>query len=115
MRLRPGSILLSCMFLVPLTTVSHATSDRSVRSLIAEYCIECHRVPGFVEEAPAPQLNAPDFQTIADAPETYTTSRLAAFLRQPHFPMRQLILSESDIQRVIAFIEALRSGPASAR
>lgn len=96
-------------------SASQATEPRSVKGLISEHCIECHRVPGFAEEAPTPDINAPDFQTIADNPKIYTTERLVAFLRRPHFPMRQLILSESDIRRLVAFIEGLTNGPSSAQ
>ena len=88
--------------------IAKAASPQTARSIIAEHCIECHRVPGFAEEARNPEIKAPDFQAIADDRKTYTTQRLHTFLRLPHFPMRQLILSESDIQNLIAFIEGLR-------
>ena len=87
-----------------------ASDQKSARSIIAEHCIECHRVPGFAEEARNPHIKAPDFQAIADDRKTYTTKRLHAFLRQPHFPMRALILSESDIQKLINYIRGLRTG-----
>lgn len=87
-----------------------AAPSGEVRGLIADHCIECHRVPGFAEEARNPALTAPDFQTIADDRKTYTTQRLEDFLSRPHFPMRQFILSERDIQNLILFIEGLRSG-----
>lgn len=94
---------------------SQAGEPRSVKGLISEHCIECHRVPGFAVEAPTPEIGATDFQSIADNPKVYTTERLVTFLRQPHFPMRQLILSDSDIRRLVAFIESLKNGPASAQ
>lgn len=94
------------------SVVPQAGDVYTARGIIAEHCIECHRVPGFAEEAPSPDIQATDFQVIADDRDTYTTERLAAFLRQPHFPMREFILSESDIQKLIAFIEGLRVGPA---
>lgn len=107
-------IFLVALFVPPVNPAS-ASESGSVRGLLADHCIDCHRVPGFAEEAAAPQIGAPDFQSIADDPTTYTTERLARFLRQPHFPMRRFVLSERDIQRLVAFIEGLRSGPASAQ
>ncbi len=85
----------------------------SAKGIIAEHCIVCHRVPGFAEEARNPSIVAPDFQTIADNRKTYTSKRLADFLRRPHFPMGRFTLSEGDIQRIIAFIRGLKSGPRS--
>jgi len=94
------------------SAVSPAADAYTARAIIVEHCIECHRVPGFAEEARNPSVAAPDFQAIADDRKTYTTQRLQTFLRRPHFPMREFILSESDIQKLIAFIEGLRAGPA---
>lgn len=94
------------------SAASQAEDAYTAQAIIAEHCIECHRVPGFAEEARSPSVAAPDFQAIANDRKTYTVERLAAFLRRPHFPMREFILSESDIQKLIAFIEGLRAGPA---
>jgi mono/diheme cytochrome c family protein len=91
---------------------AQAAQPYSARSIIAEHCIECHRVPGFIAVARNPEIGAPDFQAIADDRKTYTRERLTTFLRRPHFPMREFILSESDIQKLIAFIESLRAGSA---
>lgn len=97
-------------------TVMLATGGRALaanvgeaKSIIAEHCIECHRVPGFAEGQGSPTVEAPDFQTIANDPKTYTDARLQAFLRNPHFPMRALILSQSDIQNLVGFIRSLRT------
>lgn len=93
------------------SAVTRTADAYTARAIIAEHCIECHRVPGFAEERRHPENIAPDFQTIADNRKTYSTERLTAFLRSPHFPMRKFILSEGDIQKLIAFIEGLRVGP----
>lgn len=93
------------------SAVSEAADAYTARAIITEHCIECHRVPGFAEEARTPAVAAPDFQAIANDRKTYTTQRLRTFLRSPHFPMRQFTLSESDIQKLVAFIEGLRVGP----
>lgn len=102
-------ILTAAMILSGGVASAVAQPPRTARSIIVEHCIECHRVPGFAEEAGNPSVVAPDFQEIADDDETYTTQRLVRFLRQPHFPMRRVWLSESDIQRIIGFIEGLRA------
>ena len=85
-----------------------AAGNGEAKSIIAEHCIECHRVPGFAAGQGSPTIEAPGFQAIADDPKTYSAERLHAFLRKPHFPMRALILSESDIQNLISFIQGLR-------
>lgn len=101
--------LTAAAILVGTHAAAQAAETYTARSIIAEHCIECHRVPGFAEEARNPQIGAPDFQAIADDRKTYTTERLTSFLRRPHFPMREFILSQGDIQKLIAFIEGLRS------
>lgn len=50
----------------------------------------------------------PPFRAIADEPAVYTRARLTSFLRRPHYPMRKFILSPSDIDNLVAFIEGLR-------
>lgn len=105
-------VFLASVILFAGTVVPLAADTYTARSIIAEHCIECHRVPGFAEEVRSPVVAAPDFQSIAIDRKTYTTKRLKAFLRRPHFPMRQFTLSESDIRNLIAFIVGLRAGPA---
>lgn len=109
-RLHTALLVFAVMFAG--NAVSRAADVNTASGIIAEHCIECHRVPGFAEEARSPDMQATDFQTIADGRDTYTTERLVTFLRRPHFPMREFILSESDIQKLVAFIEGLRMGPA---
>lgn len=115
MRINLAIALITGITLGGVATASQAADPRSAKGLISEHCIECHRVPGLAEEAPTAEVRAPDFQSIADNPKVYTTERLVAFLRQPHFPMRRLILSEGDLIRIIAFIESLKNGPSSAQ
>ena len=90
---------------------AQAAQPNTVKSIIAEHCIECHHVPGFIAIERNPEIGALGFQEIADDRKTYTRKRLTTFLRRPHFPMREFILSESDIQRLIAFIEGLSGKP----
>jgi len=84
-----------------------AGAAEAARPIVAEVCSKCHRVPGYDGTA-AEGVSPPDFQAIADDPTTYTTARLTAYLRKPHFPMKSIILSPRDIDNLVAFIEALR-------
>lgn len=111
MRKSLPTTLLSAAVAAALPQLALAQTPPSARSIIAEHCIECHRVPGFALEGHTPAVNAPDFQAIADDRKTYTSERLVAFLRKPHFPMRRVTLSEGDILRLVAFIEGLRRTP----
>jgi mono/diheme cytochrome c family protein len=112
-RIQPG--LAAAIILLGAHGMAQAAGPATARSIVAEHCIECHRVPGFAEEARNPDIKAPDFQVIADDRKTYTTQRLVRFLRKPHFPMREFVFSESDIQNLVAFIEGLRTGPEGAQ
>ena len=104
-------ILLTACIAAALSQLALAETPPSARAIIAEHCIECHRVPGFALEGYNPAVNAPDFQAMADDRKTYTSERLVAFLRKPHFPMRRVALSDGDILRLVAFIEGLRRAP----
>ena len=88
-----------------------AGDPRAPRGLIAEHCVECHRVPGLLDVPRSPEIGAPGFDEIAQDRKTYTAERLKAFLRQPHFPMRQFTMSETDIDNIVAFIFAIREPP----
>ena len=80
----------------------------AARPLIAEQCIKCHVVPGFPADKVQPAVNAPSFAEIAANPARYPDSQIAAFLRQPHYPMKGFVLSRKDIANIIAFIHSLR-------
>lgn len=83
----------------------------AARSIVVEHCAACHLVPDVNPGARAPMPGAPAFQDIADNPATYTHERITAFLRQPHFPMKRITLSPSDIENLVAYFESLRSRP----
>jgi len=76
--------------------------------IVAEYCTACHVIPGYKPRFAKGEVDAPDFQKMADHPNVYTHERLKTFLSKPHFPMTKYILSASDIDNLVAFIEALR-------
>lgn len=89
-------------------TPAHARGDaHAAKGIVAEHCAGCHAVPG-IRKSGLPTLEAPSFQAIADDRVAYPRERLRAFLQKPHFPMRSLILSPSDIENLLAYIEGLR-------
>ncbi len=81
---------------------------RAARSLIAEHCIKCHLVLGFPSDRLQPAVKAPPFHVIANDPQRYPDQALRAFLRKPHYPMQGFVLSERDIDNIIAFLHTLR-------
>ena len=100
------------LVLVAIATSSPAVAGGdpdAAKSIVAEHCTACHIVPGYPPRHERAAVNAPPFQTIADQPDVYTHDRLKAFLRKPHFPMKSFILSPSDIDNLIAFIDELRA------
>jgi hypothetical protein len=93
----------------PVSAQNPGNAD-AARSVIVEQCTKCHLVPGVKRHARwSPVTNAPSFRQIADDSHIYTRDRLAKFLGRPHYPMVSIILSPSDIQNLLAFIDGLRA------
>ncbi len=68
-------------------------------------CATCHRVEkGDTSEK---HIDVAAFQTIADSPAK-TALGLRVFLKSPHRNMPDLILSETEIDSVIAYIQSLK-------
>lgn len=102
-----------CAFLIVCAVIhgrpaSAAGDPEAVAGLIAERCTSCHEVPGYRARWTRADLNAPSFAAIAKNPQVYSPDRLRAFLRKPHWPMTQFVLSSRDIENVLAFIDRLR-------
>ena len=76
---------------------------------MVEHCVACHKAPDYQNPDRSEAAGAPDFQAIADNSATYTAARLRDFLRKPHYPMGGLILSERDIENLVAYIASLRA------
>lgn len=74
-------------------------------ALAKETCAKCHRI-GKAEETPK-LYPATAFQEIADKP-TSTEMSLRVFLRSPHREMPHLILTETEIDNVVAYILGLK-------
>jgi len=86
--------------------VKAAGNPEAAKGLVAEHCSECHAVPGYSAQG-LPTVEAPSFQAIADAPDTYTEQRLRIFLVQPHWPMGEFRLSPIDIDNIVAYLKSL--------
>jgi cytochrome c553 len=85
-----------------------AGDPHAAKSIVAEYCVKCHAVPGYTKGSAPESVQAPSFESIANNPDIYTAGGLRTFLRQPHYPMKSVTLSNSDISNLIAFIATLR-------
>jgi cytochrome c553 len=95
-----------CLGLACRTAAATGDADQA-KGIIVEHCAGCHEVPGY--SSGQINIDAPSFQSIADAPDVYTEDRLRAFLAQPHWPMVRFRLSPSDIDNILAFLEKLRA------
>lgn len=84
-----------------------ANPDR-LRGVVFDICTDCHRVPAYPSKEPAASVDAPSFGQIAQNPKTYSEERLRTFLRKPHFPMTGFVLSDRDIEDLMAFIREQR-------
>jgi cytochrome c553 len=100
--------LAACCMAMKGESANAAGDPDAATGLVAEKCTSCHEVPGYKARFERADLGAPPFEEIAKNPDIYTPARLRAFLRKPHWPMTQFILSPSDIDNILAFIERLR-------
>jgi mono/diheme cytochrome c family protein len=77
------------------------------RGLALKVCVECHRVePG---ESKGELPDPPAFQNLADDP-AMTALALRVFLTTPHTNLPNLILSDAEVDDVIAYIHSLKDG-----
>ena len=75
------------------------------RGLALEACAECHEIEPGERDANLP--DPPAFRNLADDP-AMTALALRVFLSTPHTNMPGLILSEAEIDDVIAYIHSLK-------
>jgi mono/diheme cytochrome c family protein len=68
-------------------------------------CAECHLVDKLPEQSP--NLIAPTFEHIANTPGMNSTA-LTAALRTSHESMPNIIIKDSDLSDIIAYILSLR-------
>ena len=90
------------------TTMLGAGDPNAAKAIVAQYCVKCHAVPGYSKGSAPESVRAPSFESIGNSPDIYTAERLRTFLRQPHYPMKSVTLSNSDIANLIAFIATLK-------
>ena len=90
------------------TRASEEADPNRVKGVVFDVCADCHSVPAYPSREPSPAADAPSFGDIAADPITYSNSRLRAFLRKPHFPMAGFVLSDRDIEDMIAFMRTQR-------
>ena len=74
-------------------------------ALAKKTCARCHRI-GKAEETPK-LYSATAFQAIADNPAS-TELSLRVFLKSPHRDMPDLILSDTEIDDIVAYILGLK-------
>jgi len=123
MRLR--SVLVGSAFfaaLLPLV-VAHAAPGRveDGKALAREACAACHQVTP-EQQPPRPVYNpdegnavrAPSFVAIARDP-TRTDDYLRAIITRPHYPMREQMIDNEDLEALVAYIGSLRPAAARAR
>lgn len=76
------------------------------RAIALQECQQCHEVEAGEREGKLP--DPPAFQNLADDP-AMTPLALRVFLSTPHSNMPNLILSDADVDDVIAYIHSLKS------
>ncbi len=102
------ALLVAISSVVFSTAATGTGNPGDAKSIVVEHSFKCHAVPGYGPERAPASIDAPSFKWIARNPELYPEPRLSQFLRRPHYPMRGIILSDTDIENIIAFIESLR-------
>jgi mono/diheme cytochrome c family protein len=75
-------------------------------ALALKDCVECHEVEPGERDGKLP--DPPAFQNLADDP-AMTALALRVFLSTPHATMPGLILSDAEIDDVIAWIHSLKA------
>jgi mono/diheme cytochrome c family protein len=68
-------------------------------------CTQCHeREPALAKT----KLRAPTFQEMAKTPERYSVDSIKMFLQDPTHPMKSIVLSDREIDDIIAYIRSLK-------
>lgn len=109
MRYTAFSVLSISLFTAGVTTpdgvVAQSAKSHSLgRQVAIDLCSSCHRVS---EGQPLPSQDVASFFAIANVPST-TVLSLTVFLRSNHKGMPNLIISESDTDKIIEYILSLK-------
>lgn len=104
-------IILAIAFLISVASTAWGQSDlRDVdrgHALAKSTCIACHWIEK--KETAEKFMDVPSFQTIANNPAR-TKLALLVFLKSPHANMPDIVMSEEEIDNVIAYIMSLKAG-----
>lgn len=76
------------------------------RELALDICVQCHEIEAGERDGRLP--DPPAFQNLADDP-AMTALALRVFLHTPHANMPNLILSDADVDDIVAYIHSLKS------
>ena len=76
------------------------------RALAVEACERCHHIEAGDRDGSLP--DPPAFQNLADDP-AMTPLALRVFLTTPHRDMPNLILSDAEVDDIVAYIHSLKS------
>ena len=76
------------------------------KDLATRLCRNCHLLDGATTQAVP--VGTPTFRSMATAPNQ-TRERVVSALMQPHVPMPDVQLSRTEIDDIIAYIDALRA------
>ncbi len=96
----------SLLALIDAGARAQALNPASGRAFALQVCTPCHVVAD-KQLSPRRFTTAPDFRAIANI-RGMTETSLHAFLSTPHPSMPNLILSQAEQDRVIAYILSLR-------
>jgi mono/diheme cytochrome c family protein len=103
---RIGTVLaLLCGASTPVLAQSTPAGDG--RKLAQTFCSACHQVEPDTT-MPSPNADAPTFAAIAATPGM-TDLAIRVFLRSPHPTMPNFLLSEPEIDGVVAYIGRFRA------
>lgn len=75
-------------------------------ALAQDDCVQCHEIEAGERDGQLP--DPPSFQILADDP-AMTALALRVFLHSPHANMPNLILSDADVDDIVAYIHSLKS------
>ena len=89
----------------PTTERQSPTVTAAGQRLAQQWCAECHVVTGL--EAPPAIDDVPTFRTVANDPSV-TELSLRAFLKTPHPPMPNFILTREQMDEIVAYILSLK-------
>jgi mono/diheme cytochrome c family protein len=75
------------------------------QKLAKQVCADCHAVEKGADSSPEP--TAPTFEVVANS-SGVSAIALSVFLRTPHATMPNLVLTDEEIEDVIAYITSLK-------